>query len=84
MMADELGLNMKSARSTLLHDLRMRKVCDKQVLKILSKDQKQGRGNFCKGTLEKMRDDPDILHQVITEDETRVFQYDSETKRLSI
>ena len=84
MIADELGLNRESMPTILLHDLGMRKVCAKLVLKILLEDQKQHRDNFCKDMLEKMEDDPDILYQVITGDETWVFQYDPETKRQSM
>ena len=39
---------------------------------------------FCEDMLEKIKDDPDILRQIITGDETWVFQYDPETKRQSI
>ena len=34
--------------------------------------------------LEKIKDDPDIFRQIITRDETWVFQYDPETKRQSM
>ena len=84
MIADNLDLNRESVRSILLHDLGMRKVCAKLVPKILSEDQKQRRVDFCKDMLEKIRDDPNILYQVITGDETWVFQYDPETKRQSM
>ena len=69
MVADELGLNRKSVRTIVLHDQGMRKVCAKLVPKILSEDQKQRRVNFCKNILEEIRDDPNILYQVITGDE---------------
>ena len=84
MIADKLGLNRESVRTILLHDLGIQKVCAKLVPKILSEDQKQRRVNFCKGMLEKIRDDPDILYQVITGDGTWVFQYNPETKRQSM
>ena len=84
MIADNLDLNRESVRNILLHDLWMRKVCAKLVPKILSEDQKQRRVDFCKDMLEKIRDDPNILYQVITGDETWVFQYDPETKRQSM
>ena len=80
MIADELSLNRESVRTILLHDLGMRKVCAKLVHKILSEDQKQRRVSICKGMLEKIRDDPDLFYQVIT-DEKWVFQNDPETKR---
>ena len=50
--------------------------------KILSEDQKQTK--FCEDMLEKIEDDPDILRQITTGDETWVFQYNSETKRQSM
>ena len=84
MIADNLDLNRESVRNILLHDLGIRKVCAKLVPKILSEDQKQRRVDFCKDMLEKIRDDPNILYQVITGDETWVFQYDPETKRQSM
>ena len=59
-------------------------MCAKLVPKILSEDQKLSRVNFYKDMLEKMRDDPDILNQVITGDERRVIQYDPELKRQSM
>ena len=54
------------------------------VPKILSKDQKQNRVKFCEDMLEKIKDDSDILRQIITGDETWVFQYNPETKRQSM
>ena len=84
MISDELSLNRESMRTILLHDLGMRKVCVKMVPKIFSKDQKQKRVKFCEDMLEKTKDDPDILRQIITRDETWVFQYDHEKKRQSM
>ena len=46
------------------------------VPKILSEDQKQNRVKFCDDMLEKIKDDSDILRQIITGDETWVFQYE--------
>ena len=59
----------------LLHDLGMQKVCAKMVPEILSEDQKQNQVKFCEDMLEKIKDYLDILRQIITEDETWVFQY---------
>ena len=83
MISDELSLNREPVRTILLHNLGMRKVYAKMVPKILSEDQKQNRIKFCEDMLEKIKDDPDILRQIITGDETWVFQYDPETKRQS-
>ena len=84
MIGEELGLNRESVRKILRDDLAMRKVCAKMVPKILSEEQKQRRVNFCKDMLETIAGDADILGQVITGDETWVFQYDPETKRQSM
>ena len=59
----------------------MRKVCAKMVPKILSEDQKQKRVKFCDDMLDKIKHDSDILRQIITGDETWLFQYDPKTKR---
>ena len=86
-IAHELGLNRELVWTIfLLYDLGTREVCAKLVPapKILLEDQKQRQVNFCKDLLEKIRDDPDILYQVITEDETWVSQYDPEMKRKSM
>ena len=84
MISDEPSLNKESVQTILLHDLGMQKVCAKMVLKILSEDQKQNRVKFCEEILEKIKHDLDILRQIITGDETWVFQYDPETKRQSM
>ena len=54
------------------------------VPKILLEDQKQNQVKFCEDTLEKIKDNPDILRQIIRGDETWVFQYDPKTKRQSM
>ena len=67
MISDELSLNRESVRTILLHDLGMRKVCAKMVPKILSEDQKQIRVKFCEDMVEKIKDNPDILRQIVQE-----------------
>ena len=81
MISDELNLNRESVQMILLHDLGMENMCAKIVPKILSKDQKQNQVKFCEDMLEKIKDDLDILRQIITGDETWVFQYNPERKR---
>jgi len=59
----------------------MKKVCAKVVRKILTPQQKEHRVNCCADTLENIENDPDFFLNVITCDETWIFQYDPETKR---
>jgi hypothetical protein len=54
------------------------------VPKNLSEDQKLNRQEMCQKVLEKIEEDPDFLNSVITCDETRIFQYNPETKRRSM
>ena len=84
MISDELNRSRESVQTILLHDLGVQKVCAKMVPKILSEDQKQNRVKFCEDMLGKIKDDSDILRQIITGDETWVFQCDFETKRQSM
>jgi len=56
----------------------MSKVCAKMVPKELTEEQNQRRVTIYRDLLER---EDDILGHVITGDETRVYQYDPETKR---
>ena len=62
----------------------MKKVCAKVMPKILTPEQKEHRVNCCADTLENIENDPDFFLNVITCDETWIFQYDAETKRQSM
>jgi hypothetical protein len=61
--------------------MQMRKVCAKLVPKVLTDEQKENRVAISRENLECVRGNPDFLEQVITGDETWVFEYDPETKR---
>ena len=62
----------------------MKKVCAKVVPKILTPEQKEHRVKCCACTLENIENDPDFFLNVITCDETWIFQYDPETTRQSM
>ena len=75
------NINKESVRQILHDDLSMKKVCAKVVPKILTSEQKEHRVNCCADTLENIQiNDPDFFQNVITCDETWIFQYDPETK----
>jgi hypothetical protein len=61
-------------------DLKMRRVASKFVPRLLSVDQKQQRLDVCLELKENSADDPSFLTNVITGDETWVYDYDPETK----
>lgn len=72
MILEELSLNWESVLIILVQELGMRKVCTKMVPKLLSDYQKEHQVNACRGFLEKIREDLELLGQVTTGDETWV------------
>lgn len=84
MMAEHLGLDKETVRSILVDDLGMRKICAKMVPRLLTDDQKTRRVNTCKDVLDQLENNTKLLENVITGDESWVFQYDPETKRQSL
>lgn len=62
----------------------MNKVCAKMVPTNLSEDQKDNRNNICSDILQMINEQPNLLKNVITCNETWTFQYDPETKRQSM
>ncbi|KAJ8948483.1 hypothetical protein NQ318_000019 [Aromia moschata] len=61
----------------------MRKVCAKLVPKVLTDDQKARRVGTCREFLDTCEDNPAFLDDVITGDESWVFESDPQTKRQS-
>ena len=51
--------------------------------RFLTDEQKENRVSISRELLDRVRGNPDFLYQVITGDETWVFEYDPETKRQS-
>jgi len=61
----------------------MKKLCAKFVPKNLTIEQKENRKGVCLHLLERNQRDRNFLKNVITGDETWIFEYDPETKRQS-
>ena len=81
---EQLGLDKESVRSILVDDLGMRKICAKMVPRLLTDDQKTRRVNACQDVLDQLEVNTKLVENVITGDESWVFQYDPETKRQSL
>ena len=47
----------------------------------MNDDQKERRMQVCQAIIESLQMEPDLLRRVTTGAETRVFEYDPETKR---
>ena len=83
MIAETLSIPKSIVHGIVIDNLNMRKVCAKLVPKILTDDHKTNRVLIASELLERVQSEPDFLNNVITGDETWVFQYDPETKRQS-
>ena len=78
-----MGLPKSIVHEIVTTELQMQKVCAKFVPKVLTNEQKENCVLISRELLGRVRGDPDFLEQVITGDETWVFEYDLETKRQS-
>lgn len=68
----------------LQENLSMRKICAKVVPKVLTHEQKQMRKLICEDLLSCIwSDSRDCMNQVLIGDETRIFEYNPETRKQS-
>ncbi|VVC45839.1 Transposase, type 1 [Cinara cedri] len=84
MIAEAVNADNETVRKILHEELHLTKVCAKLVPKNLTPDQKFLRQQVCSDFLEKLKEDPGLMKNIITCDETWIFQYDVETKRQSM
>ena len=67
----------------LTEESAMKKLCAKFVPKNLTIEQKDNQTDVCLHLLERIQSDRNFFKNVITGDETWIFEYDPETKRQS-
>jgi len=79
-IAEELSIYRETVQHIVKEDLGMRKISTKMVPRILTHDQKQCRLHISSDLLRNA----EMFDRAITGDETWCFQYDLETKRLSM
>nr|XP_027310934.1 protein GVQW3-like [Anas platyrhynchos] len=79
MIADDLSIPQTQVFEMVKENLAMRKVCAKFVPRVLSEDQKANLKAICQDLLHHMNEEPDFLDNVVTGDETWVFEYNPET-----
>lgn len=83
LMSELLNLPKTIVHEIVSEDLAMRKICAKLVPRVLTDAQKQHRVEVCEELKQLCADNPNFLNNVITGDESWVFQYDPESKRQS-
>ena len=77
MIASELNWNHTTVHQILTEELAMKKLSAKFVPKNLTIEQKENRKNVCLHLLEWIQRDRNLLKNVITGDETWIFEYDA-------
>ncbi|GFS88481.1 putative mariner transposase [Trichonephila clavipes] len=81
MIAEVVKTDKETVRKFLREKFRMTNVCAKLVPKTLTPDQKLLRQQVCSDFLERLEEDPGLMKNIITCEETWIFQYDVETKQ---
>ncbi|KAJ8943718.1 hypothetical protein NQ318_012485 [Aromia moschata] len=84
MIAETVNADKETVRKNLHDKLNMKKVCAKFVPKTFTPDQKLVRQQICSDFLERLDEDSELMENIITCDETWIFQHDVETKRQSM
>jgi [histone H3]-lysine36 N-dimethyltransferase SETMAR len=83
LVSDILGMSYGNVQRIITEDLGMRKICAKLVPKVLTEDQKATRKQISEDVLEAIETDEDFLDNVVTGDESWIYEYDPETKQQS-
>jgi hypothetical protein len=81
-IANELNLSFGTSQAILKQDLGMRRVSAKLVFRLLTQDQTEHRATAYRELLQHAENDATFLPNIITEDESWVYGYDSETKQM--
>ena len=76
----EVGIGYGSCRRILTEQLNVHRIAAKFVPRVLTQDQKDSRVAICQELKETVINDPTLLLNVITGDESIVYAYDPETK----
>ncbi len=84
MNAETVNANKETVKKVLHDELNTNKVCAKWVLKTLNPDQKRIHQQICSDFLERLDEGPESMENIITYDETSIFQYNVETNWQSI
>ncbi|XP_042243396.1 protein GVQW3-like [Homarus americanus] len=82
-LEDDLGIPGTIVSEFLTQDLGMKRVAAKFVPRLLSQEQKEFHAEVAKDLLQTTNNDRHFLKQVITGDESWVYDYDPETKAQS-
>ncbi len=82
-VAAQCGVSTGSVHNILKKDLGLTKIAAKFVPKILSEEQCQKHVEAAQKCTDMVADDPTVLQQIVTSDESSIYSYDPETKHKS-
>ena len=80
-VAELINIEKETVRQISRNNFNTKKVCSKMVPRLLTPEQKEIGMNICADILQNTENDPNILENVITYNESWFFQYDPESKR---
>ena len=79
----QFDVSVGTVHTIIREELKMWKICVKFVPSVLREDQKERRCHDSKEMVELINSDPAVLDALMTCDESCIYCYDPETKRLS-
>ena len=80
----QFDVSVGTVHTIIREALKMRKICAKFVPRVLREDQKERRCHYSREMVELINSDPAVLDALPTCDETWIYCYDPETKRLRV
>ena len=79
----QFDISVGTVHTIIRKELKMQKIYVKFVPRVLREDQKERRYHDSREMVELINSDPTVLDALVTCDESRIYCYDPETKRLS-
>ena len=79
----QFDVSVGTVHTIIREELRMRKICEKFVPRVLREDQNERRCHDSREMVELFNSDPAVLGALVTCDESWIYCYDPETKRQS-
>ena len=78
----QFDVSVRTIHIIIREELKMRKICAKFVPRVHREDQKERRCHDSREMVELINSDPAVLDALVTCDESWIYCYDSENKRL--
>ena len=77
----QFDVSVGTVHTVIREELKMRKICEKFVPRVLREDHKERRYHDSREMVELNNSDPAVLDALVTCDESWIYSYDPETKR---